>query len=140
MAAVLGVNATKLATTTGENTVDAGYIKAPQRIMFDSYTCAALANPSTITVGDKLPVGAVIHNIRMVNAALGASTTISIGDSASAARYLAATSTAAAAVVQMAVQAGFGYKVTGTTDNRIILTLGGAAATGLIVVQIEYSV
>lgn len=140
MPAVLGVNATKLVTTTGENTVDAGYNKAHLKVMFDTYTASALTAGSTITMGDKLPVGAVIINIKMINAALGASSTISIGDSASAARYQAATSTASAAVVNMAVQAGFGYKVTGTTDNQIVLTTAGATINGLIVVVIEYTV
>lgn len=140
MAAVLGVNATLLASTIGANTVDAGYNKAHLKVMYDSYTAAALAAGSTITVCDKLPVGAVIFNIRMINAALGASSTISIGDAASAARYLAATSTASAAVVNMSVQAGFGYKITGTNDTQIILTTAGASITGLIVIQVEYSV
>jgi hypothetical protein len=140
MAAVLGDNATKLASTIGANTVDAGYNKAVSKIMFDTYTAAALAAGSTITMCDKLPVGAVIFNIRMINAALGASSTISIGDAASAARYLPATSTAAAAVVNMSVQTGFGYKITGTNDTQIILTTAGASITGLVVLQIEYSI
>lgn len=52
MAAVLGDNATKLASTIGANTVDAGYNKAVSKIMFDTYTAAALAAGSTITMFD----------------------------------------------------------------------------------------
>lgn len=140
MAAVLGVNATLLASTIGANTVDAGYNKAHLKVMYDSYTAAALAAGSTITVCDKLPVGAVIVNVRLINAALGASSTISVGDASSAARYIPATSTAAAAVTNSSAIAGIGYKVTGTTDNQIVLTTAGAAITGLINVVVEYTV
>mgnify|MGYP001235017085 CR=1 FL=1 len=137
MASLIADNATKYATgPIGSNIVDQGYSKSGVRVMHDTYTFAAAAIADTLTVGEILPVGAVILRITLQNAALGAATTLSIGDAGSATRYSPAIATSAAASTLSSLN--MGRKVTGTSDTRIILTLAGGVATGAIAVSIEY--
>lgn len=84
--------------------------------------------------------GSKIVDLRMINAALGASTTISLGyeyvngeSGGSATALLAATSTAAAASTRMAVA-----PVTMAYDAYITATVAGAEAAGLLDVLIDY--
>ena len=137
MSSLLGDNATKYASPIGSNIVDQGYNKSGVRVMHDTITLAAAQIADTITVGDVLPVGAVILRVTLQNAALGAATTLSIGDAGSATRYSAAIATSSAASTISSLN--MGRKVTGTSDTRIILTLAGGAATGAVAVSIEYS-
>lgn len=88
----------------------------------------------------KLFAGTKITDLRMVNAALGASTTVSVGfeyadgqAGGGAAALLAATSTAAAASTRMAVA-----PVTLEYDAYITATVGGGAATGALDVCVCY--
>ncbi len=88
----------------------------------------------------KLYAGTKIHDCRMINAALGASTTVSVGyeyvngeASADAAAVLAATSTSSAASTRMA-NAPFILQY----DAYVTATIGGGVATGLLEVDLEY--
>lgn len=89
---------------------------------------------------NKVYAGTKIHDIKMVNAALGASTTVSLGyeyvngeAGGGAAALLAATATNAAAATR-----GVGAPVTMAYDAYITATIGGAAATGQLDVVTTY--
>lgn len=87
----------------------------------------------------QLPGGAKVDDLRMINAALGASTTVSVGyeyvdgSGADAAAFLAATSTVAAASTNMAVK-----PVKLTKDAYLTATVGGGAASGALDVVAFY--
>lgn len=88
----------------------------------------------------KLYAGTKVHDVKMVNAALGASSTVAIGfeyvngeAGGSATAFLAATNTASAAATRSPAA-----PVTLEYDAFIIATIGGAAATGLLNVQTFY--
>lgn len=88
----------------------------------------------------KLYAGTKIHDVKMVNAALGASTTVSVGfeyvngeAGGSATALLAATSTVSAAATRSPVA-----PVTLEYDAFITATIGGGAATGALSVQTFY--
>jgi hypothetical protein len=140
MAAVKGDNRTKLDTNIGANVMDTGENRANVSVIFDRYTAAALAAGSTIKVGDVVPFGSTIVDIVLSYAALGASSTLSVGDSASATRYINAISSASAGVTRLSLAATFGYRIgTNAGDNQIVITTAGAAITGLVTVCIEYA-
>lgn len=100
------------------------------------YVFAALPIADDVELGP-LPGGIKVNDVRMVNAALGASTTVSLGhrnpSGASAASLLAATATNAVASTRMALA-----PVSFTEDSRLTATVGGAAATGAIDVIVDY--
>jgi len=140
MSTVYGVNATKVLDPTSENICDPGELAGKVRVMTDTYEAAALAAGSTIHIGQALPVGARILDVILAFDALGAAT-ISVGDSSSTARYIAATSVAAAGMVDMAEGDkvdGLLYEITADTDD-IILTTASAAITGTVKVIIFYT-
>lgn len=104
-----------------------------------SYTLAAAAIADKVRLV-KLYAGTKIYNTKMVNAALGASTTVSLGfeyvdgqAGGGAAVLLAATSTASAASTN-----GATAPVTLAYDAYVTATIGGAAATGLIDAVVTY--
>lgn len=89
----------------------------------------------------KLFAGTKIHDVKLVNAALGASTTVSLGfeyvdgqAGGSATALLPATSTASAA----GTRSGAIAPVTLEHDAFVTATIGGAAATGKIDAVITY--
>ncbi|CAN7308296.1 hypothetical protein LJR296_001463 [Cupriavidus necator] len=87
----------------------------------------------------QVSAGTKVDDLRMINAALGASTTVSVGyeyvdgSGADAAAFLAATSTAAAASTRMAVKPVFLAK-----DAYITATVGGGVASGALDVVALY--
>lgn len=88
----------------------------------------------------KLYAGTKVHDVRLINAALGASTTVALGfeyvngeAGGSATALLAATSTVSAASTRMAAA-----PVTLDYDAFIIATIGGGAATGLVDVDVIF--
>ena len=88
----------------------------------------------------KLYAGTKVHDVRLINAALGASTTVSLGfeyvngeAGGSATALLAATSTASAASTRAIVA-----PVVLDYDAFITATIGGAAATGVIDVDVIF--
>lgn len=98
---------------------------------------AAIADKVRLT---KLFAGSVIVGTRMINAALGASTTVSLGyeyvngeAGGSATAIIPATSTASAASTSMAVA-----PITLQYDAYIYATIGGAAASGQLDTVVTY--
>lgn len=141
MATVYGVNYTKYLTPTASNITDSGELEGKVRVMTDSYEAAAVALGSTIYMGKPLPGGARILNIKLGFDALGGSSTLAVGDADSAARYMAAGSSASAGIRDMADETtvdGLLHEVTTGTDDEIIITTAGAAITGTIRIVVEY--
>ena len=139
MASVKGANFTNI-TATPIVKIDSSEWHGNMRVQFDSYEASSLASGSDISVA-RLPKGAKVYDIIVHFDALGGSSTISVGDADSAARYIAATSTASAGQMSMSQEgaiAGFGYENTAETD--VLLTTGGASITGTIKVAVMYSV
>lgn len=104
-----------------------------------TYTAAAAAINDQVYLVRLYP-GTKIYNVRLINAALGASTTVDVGfkylngeagDSATG--FLTATATNAAAATLSAVA-----PVTLAYDAYIVATFKGAVATGLIDVIVQY--
>ena len=139
MASVKGSNFTKRTASPIEKVV-ASENHGRLRVQYDTYEASSLASGSDISVA-RLPAGAVVYDIIVHFDALGGSSTISVGDADSAARYIAATSTASAGQMSMSQEGaidGVGYEQTAETD--IILTTGGASITGTIKCVVMYSV
>ena len=89
---------------------------------------------------NKLFAGTKIYGVKLVNAALGASTTVSVGfeyvdgqAGGGAAALIAATSTASAATRE-----GATAPITLAYDAYVTATVGGAAATGQIDTVVTY--
>jgi hypothetical protein len=141
MAAVKGVNRTKWDSPTPANVGKQGEAYAQVVQVYDTYTAASLATASTIAVGPKLPKGARVRNIFVKAAALGTSTTLKVGDSATSDRYLTAYATSSATAKSLLVDGvigGIDYVVgTNSGDDQILLT-NAATLTGAIKVVIEY--
>jgi hypothetical protein len=139
MASVKGTNVTNIDASPVVK-VDSSEWHGNLRVQHDSYEASSLASGSDITVA-RLPKGAKVYDIIVHFDALGGSSTVSVGDSADADRYIAATSTASAGQMSMSQEgaiAGFGYENTAETD--VILTTGGASITGTIKTAVIYSV
>lgn len=141
MSAVLGVNATKIAAMSPSNTLDEGQSAGKVRVMFDQYECAALAAASTITIGKTLPAGARIVEIVLSSDNLANNTTLAVGDSDTAARYISATDHGAAATTtRLNVADGLNYKIgTADGDDQILITTAAGAATGTINIAVLYT-
>jgi len=138
MSAVYGVNYTKVANGTPANGLDRAALGEKIRTLTDTYEASALADGSTITIGKALKAGDRIVGGAIYFDSLG-SATVSVGDSDSAARYLAATSVSTAGTAAFAAVDGIDYVIgTNTGDTLILLTTGSAAITGTIKIVLEY--
>lgn len=123
------------------------------RIAFADVTLASAASADVVQMFN-LPNGARILDGYLTNAALGASTTISVGNAAyknsagttvalSAAAYLAATSTSSAARTDIlaTIALGAGSVIDADQDGILIsMTIGGATASGVVQLAIRYVV
>jgi uncharacterized membrane protein len=123
------------------------------RIAHGTYEAASLASGDVVEMF-VLPDNARLISGFLANDALGASTTLSVGDGAhnnaagtvvalSAAAYLAATSTSSAAktAVVATLALGSGSEIDANANGQpVTVTLGGASATGTIELTIMYSV
>ena len=138
MANYYGVNATKAAAGfIGENIINQGY-NGKETVLYDEYEADALANASTITLFEKLPVGAVVTEMQMMNDDMGSTVTVKVGDAGDDDRYIVATSvTTANTKTDMNNIAGFGYKITGTDDTQVIATVAGVL-TGTLKFIVKY--
>jgi len=103
-------------------------------------TLAAAAIADKVRL-NKVYAGTKVYGVKMVNAALGASTTVSVGfeyvngeAGGSATAFIPATSTASAVVTREGAVA----PVTLAYDAYIIATVGGAAATGQLDTVVTY--
>ena len=139
MASVKGVNFTNI-TADPIVKIDSGEWSGKMRVQYDTYEASSLASGSDISVA-RLPKGAKVYDIVVHFDALGGSTTISVGDSGAAARYIAATSTSSAGQMSMSQEGaidGVGYENTAETD--VLLTTGGGSITGTIKCVVMYVV
>jgi len=144
MASVKSVAITNLDAVPAVNS-DGGNL-SPMMVWHDTYEASSLGSGSDITIA-RIPAGATIHDVIIKADALGGSSTLTVGDSGDADRYLAAVGTwnaagqcqsmlAGSTAANTAV-AGLGYKVSSATDLKI--TTGGASITGTIYFWVYYT-
>ena len=119
------------------------------RVFYDTYEASSLASGSDITVA-RIPANATIHDVIIKADALGSGVTLSVGDSGSATRYIGVTGTwnvagqtqsmlaGSSTGAPVAAVTGLGYRTTASTD--ILITTGGASATGTIFAWVYYTV
>ena len=148
MATYNGVNYTKARTNSPTNVLSSGTLAGKVRVMMDSYEFSgATVGVTTILMGQELPKGAKILQVILGSDALAsthgnATSTISVGDQASTARYYAATSVSNATVAvgpALVDQMADVYEVTGTTDNVIRLTSAGSISAGTVRLCVYYA-
>ncbi len=140
MSEVKGVNKTLIDAGT---TLAPGLFDGRIKCMVDSYEASTLVLGSTITVGGRLTKGCVILMVWLTTDALGGSTTMSVGDAESAARYMSAEDTSSAASHFADLADGVGYTTDETDpdalDTQIVLTTAGASMTGTIKIVVAYT-
>ena len=119
------------------------------RVFYDKYTAASLASGSDITVA-RIPTNATIHDVIIKAGALGSGVTLKAGDSGDDDRYLSVVGTFNVAGQSQSMSSGsstgapttavtgLGYRTTASTD--ILVTTGGASATGDIYTWVYYTV
>lgn len=133
MATVYGVNKTKF---DGGDVLDPGTWNARVKVSFDEYEASSLAAGSTIVMMP-VPKGAKILGGKLYFDALGASTTLAVGDGTTADKYLSATDTSTAGSAEFDKIDNL-FKALSATEN-ITLTLAGGAATGTIKLMVMYA-
>ena len=146
MASVKAVNITNLDATPIVKT-DSETNGGKIRVSYDNYEASSLASGSDITIG-RIPANATIMDVVLKCDALGGSSTLKVGDSGDADRYLAAVGTWNAAgqtqsmlggsTAANTAMTGLGYRTTASTD--IIITTGGATISGSIHCWVMYTV
>ena len=153
MATLYSTQKTKWSQNVPSEKIDTNELSGRLRIAFADVTLASAAIADVVQMVN-LPNGARIIDGYLTTAALGASTTLSVGYAAyknaagttvalSAAAYFVAASTATAARNDIfATQAlGANTVVDANEDGLpITITVGGAAATGIAQVAIRYVV
>ena len=158
MADYYGVNFTKFDQNTPKEMAAVAEHGGRMRVQYDTYTAAAVAASKTIAVA-RMPKGSRVWQVIVVAGAGGSSTTtLAVGDSASATRFVSALKMNAANKVSAmypkasdthnavtldggmsgAGIASFGHEYTSATD--ILVTVGTAAFTGVIKVAVFYTV
>jgi len=139
MAEVNGVNVTKYDAGTSDTTwIDQGLIKSSIKIWSDVYEAVAVNIADTIVMA-VLPAGAVIHDILLQQDALGAAT-VSIGDANTAGLYAAGVDVSTTLATSGLLPDGAQYVIgTNADDERILLTVAGAAITGTIKMAVLYT-
>ncbi len=139
---VLAVVRTAVAAGGLANKVTQGLIDGRVKVMHDYYVAdASEALASTIKFGKNLPAGAKVLAILLTSSVAQSSVTISVGDGASAARYVTAGSTTLQTALAPLLALGLGYIIgTTTSDNYILVTTAGATLTaGTIYCTILYT-
>lgn len=140
MATVKGVLKTVADAATESHTNPAGSSQANLRVSQDTYEASALASGSLIEIGTKLPLNAIVYEAILGNDALGANTSLSLGDAENDDRYITNTATTSAAVTRLNAVDGMNYTIdetagtdSGNTDRQILIKLvDSGAATGTI--------
>lgn len=129
MAAVKGVVATAVAAGGLSNASLNGLRDGRVKAMLDTYVVAGTETvASTITLGAIIPTGANIIAIILSVEDAQAAATFSVGDAGSATRYASAHTGLQTADTAVIIR-GKNYVVTGTDDDQIVLTTGGATLT-----------
>jgi hypothetical protein len=124
---------------------DGGNLSA-MKVWHDTYEASSLASGSDITIA-RIPAGSTIHDVIIKADALGGSSTLTVGDSGDADRFLAAVGTwnaagqcqsmLAGSTAPNTAVAGLAYKVSSQTD--IVITTGGATISGTIYAWVYYT-
>jgi hypothetical protein len=136
MATYNGVNYTKAIDPSSDNILQGGLYGGRVRCQVDSYTFAEEA-AATVVRMSKLPVGAKILEVNMINAALGTGVTVGIGYGASGVELLSQTDLSSAGVNRTSLLGA--YEVTTAANGVVILTTAGAAAAGKVTTQTYYT-
>ena len=140
MSTLYAVNKTKTLNPISDNVLAPGTLGGRVRVLTDVITLAAAQVADVIQIGRVLQKGAIILGIDVQWAALGAGSTLDVGDLNDDDRYVAAESTDAAGRLNEVLLAGLHYVVgTAANDGQIILTVGGAAATGQVNITVYYT-
>tara|TARA_R100001463_G_scaffold62534_1_gene115433 strand:+ start:2505 stop:2984 length:480 start_codon:yes stop_codon:yes gene_type:complete len=158
MADYYGVNFTKFDQNTPKEMAAVAEHGGRMRVQYDSYEASAIAAAKTIAVA-RMPKGSRVWQVILVADASGSTTsTLAVGDSGSAARFVSALKMNAANKVSamypkvsdthgaVTLDGGmsgagidsFGHEYTSATD--IIVTVGTAAYSGTIKVAVFYTV
>jgi len=138
MAILKGDNYTKQENPTSDNIVSPGTLGGRKRVLMETVTLAAANIADVVKLGKDLQDGAKVLGIELLNAALGAGVTLDVGDDDTGDRYMTAVDGNTASVKRDLNV--LGYEVgQADGDNTILLTIGGAAATGLVTVLITYT-
>lgn len=125
-------SASYAAYEVGQQLTDARDEGGKEYLLPFSHTVGADVNGDVVRLR-KLPKGCMVVGLDVSNDALGASTTMSIGDSESATRYLAATAVTTAGKNSGLLSAGQNFRA--TVDTILVLTWGGANPTAAGVVK-----
>jgi len=129
-----GVNYTLSEDPIADNIVGAGKLDAKEIVHTEVYEASAVAQDKTIALFKDLPDGFIVTDLIVVADALGANTSIKVGDSDTADRYIGSSATTSAGRKQLDKADGLLYELgTNDGDNTILLTQGGTgSATGTI--------
>lgn len=112
---------------TSAHTNPSGTDQALLHVTQDTYTAAAVVQGSVIEIGTKLPLNAFVYEAILGYAALGANSSLSLGDAEDADRYITNTVTTAAGVVRLNAKTGMNYQADETdstnTDRQVLVTV-----------------
>ena len=143
MATVKGVNRTVADAVTSTHTLAPGLFGGNVKVMVDTYEAAAISSGTVIEMGGELPTGARVLAVMLSCDACGGSVTFSVGDAESATRYMSAEDGSSAATFWTDLVDGVEYEIDMTTastpDNQLLITTGGASATGTIKLVVFYT-
>jgi len=110
---------------------------AKVHVTADEYECSSVAATKTINVGTPIPKGHQIVGIQVFHDALGTGVTLDVGNSDDDDEYHAAADVSSAGQFWCNLIASICEPL--TAEEQVMLTIGGAAATGTIKVQIFHS-
>ena len=148
MASVKGANITNIDATPIVK-VSSEVFGGKMRVQHDTFEASSLASGSDITIA-RVPKNATIHDVVLKCDALGSSVTLKVGDADDDDRYIGVTGTwnvagqtqsmlaGSSTGAPIAAVTGLGHRTTAETD--ILITTGGASATGTIFCWVYCSV
>ena len=148
MASVKGVNITNIDATPIVK-VSSEVAGGKVRVFHDTFEASSLASGSDITIA-RIPKNATIHDVIVKCDALGSGVTLKVGDSDDDDRYIGVTGTwnvagqtqsmlaGSSTGAPIAAVTGVGHRTTAETD--ILITTGGASASGTIFCWVMFSV
>jgi len=87
------------------------------KVKYDTYEATSIAVGSIIQIGTKLPLGAVVFEVILGYDVLGSNSSLSVGDTEVAARYITNTATTSAGITRTNTIAGLAYTVDTTVDT-----------------------
>jgi len=140
MATIYADNKTKTLTPSSDNILSPGTLGGRVRVLTDTITLAGAAIDTIVQIGQDLKAGAIILGIDLQWAALGAATTLDVGDGDDDNRFISAEATNAAGRQNQILLAGLHYKIgTNDDDETLIVTLEGGVGTGQLNITVYYT-